>query len=171
MRVLIITGTMGAGKSTLMAEASDLLKAEKIVHAAIDLDALDIGYFGELGRDNGIGWRNLRALRQNYAASGVRNLLIAAAVEGHAELDRLLEAAGASSVVLCRLRASPAMMQERVRVREPGMLQQTFVDRVLTLDAILDAAGLEDFSLMNDGSDVTGVAREMLARAGWLPSL
>ena len=47
------------------------------------------------------------------------------------------------------------------------MLQQALVDRVLTLDAILDAVTLEDFSLTNEGRSVTDVAREMLARAGW----
>ena len=34
---------MGAGKTTLMAEASDVLIERGIVHAAIDLDTLGIG--------------------------------------------------------------------------------------------------------------------------------
>ncbi len=40
--VLVITGSMGAGKTTVMAEASDLLSAAGVSHAAIDLDALAI---------------------------------------------------------------------------------------------------------------------------------
>ena len=38
--VIVITGNMGAGKTTILAEASDLLTAGGIVHAAIDLDTL-----------------------------------------------------------------------------------------------------------------------------------
>jgi predicted ATP-binding protein involved in virulence len=38
--LLIITGTMGAGKTTVLGEASDILALRGIVHAAIDLDAL-----------------------------------------------------------------------------------------------------------------------------------
>ena len=48
------------------------------------------------------------------------------------------------------------------------MLQAQLVDRVAALERILDAAALEDFSIVNDGVPVTVVAREMLVRAGWL---
>jgi hypothetical protein len=46
------------------------------------------------------------------------------------------------------------------------MLQETLVARVSELDTLLDAAELEDFSLVNEAS-ITDVAREMLARAEW----
>ena len=38
--LLIVTGTMGAGKSTVLGEASDILAGRGLVHAAIDVDAL-----------------------------------------------------------------------------------------------------------------------------------
>jgi hypothetical protein len=60
-------------------------------------------------------------------------------------------------------------MQERVRVREPGIWQQKYVDRVAVLDARLDAAAVEHFSLMNDGTrSITELGEEMLKRTGWL---
>ncbi len=59
-------------------------------------------------------------------------------------------------------------MRQRIRVREPGMLQQKFVTRVAELEASLDATGVEDFSVDNDSGSVTDVAREVLVRAGWL---
>jgi len=68
----------------------------------------------------------------------------------------------------CRVRAPIAVMQARVRLREPGMLQAQWVDRVAVLEQVLDAAGLEDFSIENDGVPVTAVARDMLVRAGWI---
>ena len=37
---LLITGTMGDGKSAVMAEASDLLDIRQAQHAAVDVDML-----------------------------------------------------------------------------------------------------------------------------------
>jgi hypothetical protein len=54
------------------------------------------------------------------------------------------------------------------RLREPGLWQQKYVDRVAVLEDALDKAALEHFSLANDGIQrVTDVAGEMLQRAGW----
>jgi len=166
-QLLVITGSMGAGKTTVMAEASDLLTAAGVVHAAVDLDGLAIVHDG--GRGGGdLAYVNLQSLWRNFAAEGIDALLVAAALETQAELDRLRAAVGAERVVVCRLRAPIALMQSRVRRREPGMLQAQFVDRVATLEQVLDAAGLEDFAIQNDVASVTAVARDMLVRAGWL---
>ena len=40
--LLIITGTMGAGKTAVLGEASDILAQRQIIHAAIDLDAVGV---------------------------------------------------------------------------------------------------------------------------------
>jgi hypothetical protein len=48
------------------------------------------------------------------------------------------------------------------------MLQEQLIRRVAELDGTLDAAAVEDFSVLNDDRSVTEVAREMLVRAGWL---
>ena len=55
-----------------------------------------------------------------------------------------------------------------MRTREPGVLREAFVARVTELEALLDEAKVEDFSLDNSDRAVTDVAREMLGRAGWL---
>lgn len=166
-RVLVITGSMGAGKSTVMAEASDLLAASGVVHAAVDLDGLAIAHLSG-GSTRDLTYRNLSAVWHNFASAGIDTLLVATAVERAADLERLRDAVGAERVIVCRLRAPVAVMQARVRGREPGMLQEQFVDRVAALESLLDQASLEDFTLVNDGRPVTEVARDMLARAGWL---
>ena len=45
MTVLLISGSMGSGKTTVMGEASDLLREMSISHAAIDLDAVSAHLF------------------------------------------------------------------------------------------------------------------------------
>lgn len=166
-RVIVITGSMGAGKTTVMAEASDLLAAAGVNHAAIDLDGLGIGHIPE-GAWPDLAYRNLASVWENFERAGATNLLIAEAVETADELERIQAAIPDAEIVVCRLKASPETMQRRVRAREPGMLQDVFVARVLELESILDQADVEDFALSNDQSSITDVARELLVRAGWL---
>ena len=165
--LLLITGTMGAGKSAVMAEASDLLAMRLIEHAAIDVDALGLAYVPAAQNDDAM-YANLESVCTNYAGLGVRRFLLARAVESRADLERCKVSASADSMVVCRLTAGTATLRQRVKMREPGMLQAEFVERIEVLNAILDRAGLEDFTLANEDRSITEVAREMLVRAGWL---
>ena len=98
-KVIVISGSMGSGKTTVMAEASDLLAAHGTIHAAIDLDGLGVGHVPE-GAWPDLAYRNLAAVWENYARAGVTRLLLAEAVESAAELDRIERAIpGAEFVV------------------------------------------------------------------------
>jgi hypothetical protein len=166
--VLIITGSMGSGKTTVMTEASDILAQWGVSHAAVDVDALGIAHFFSQVEVDDVRLRNLRCVWENYRTRGLTRLLLAVAVENRADLERLCEAVGASEPVVCRLTASVATMQQRVRLREIGMWQQKFVDRVAVLNTLLDGARLENFSVANENRPLSDVAREVLLRAGWI---
>jgi hypothetical protein len=58
-------------------------------------------------------------------------------------------------------------MQQRVKVRESGVLQQEFFARVAELNSILDRARLENFAISNENRVLNEVAFEMLLQAGW----
>ncbi len=166
--VLVISGSMGSGKTTVLGEASDILTEAGIPHAAIDLDALGVSYVPQAAGDD-LMMRNLTAVWNTYATAGISRLLIADAVDSLAAYEEIRRAVpDAGEVIVCRLRASLDTMRQRIRVREPGMLQEKFVTRVAELEASLDATGVEDFSVDNDSGSVTDVAREVLVRAGWL---
>ena len=167
VRVIVITGSMGAGKTTVLGEASDLLAAQGIAYAAVDLDALGVSHLIDSAAAGDLAYANLRSVWANYAAAGARHVLVAAAVESQSELDRMRDAIPHAELVVCRLRAPLETMKERVRLREPGMHQQKFVARVAELERLLDAAAVEDFTVTNSGS-VTDAAHEMLVKAGWL---
>jgi hypothetical protein len=167
-----------------MNEATDLLAAQGVVHAAIDLDMLGVAHLPTAASpessSSGSGspnanasvddlmYANLAAVCSNYARAGVERLLIARALETRAELDRLRTAVRAARVVVCRVRAPVAAMEARVRGREAGIEQAKYVRRVAELEKLLDVAGLEDFSVRNDNRSVTDVAREVLQRADWI---
>jgi hypothetical protein len=166
-QVIVISGSMGSGKTTVLAETSDVLASRGVVHAAIDLDGLSVGHW-PAGTSADLMIRNLADVWRNYAAVGVTRLLLSEALDTAAGRDRLREALPGAQIEVCRLRATLDTMRRRVRLREPGMLQEQLIARVAELEAALDAAGVEDFSVQNDDRSVTDVAREMLARAGWL---
>jgi N-acetyltransferase len=62
--VLIISGSMGAGKSTVLGEIHDLLVEREIPHAAIDFDALSLSWpvIRNAPFNSWIGFENLRAV-------------------------------------------------------------------------------------------------------------
>lgn len=78
---------MGAGKTSVLGEASDILARLSIAHAAIDLDALGLAYIPSADGDDGVMYRNLKSVCENYACRGVGRLLLARAMEDHADLE------------------------------------------------------------------------------------
>jgi hypothetical protein len=111
---------------------------------------------------------NLRSVCRNYAALGVQRFLLARALEDRTQLELCREATSASSMVVCRLIASIETARQRVRMRELGVSQEEYSARVAELNAILDRAQLEDFSVTNENRSLTDVALEVLSKAGWI---
>lgn len=166
-RVLVITGSMGSGKTTALGEASDLLVARGVAHLAVDLDAIaTAGLPTDVARE--VRFRSLAAIAAAVADTGIRRALLAVAVEHREDLERIREAMSASKLSVCRLTAKIETMEDRVRLREPGMCQAQFVVRVRELECALESARVEDCVVLNDGRSITDVALEMLDRAGWL---
>jgi|HubBroStandDraft_4_1064222.scaffolds.fasta_scaffold55434_2 hypothetical protein len=166
--LLIITGTMGAGKTAVLGETSDILAHRQIVHAAIDVDALGLAHLPSSAVSDAVMYDNLRSICINYGALGVQRFLLARAIEDDAQLSLYRQIIPASSMVVCRLIASLETMQQRVEMREPGISQLQYVTRVAKLNASLDRAHLEDFAVINEGRQLTEVALEVLARARWI---
>ena len=168
--LLIITGTMGAGKTAVLGEASDILAQRQIVHAAIDLDALGIAYLPSAARSDGVMYDNLRSICRNYAAQGVQRFLLARALEDDTQLRLCRDIIPAANTVVCRLTASIETMKRRVQMRDLGISQREYVARVAKLNGILDRAQLEDFAVTNEDRPLAEVAIEVMVRAGWIPN-
>ena len=166
--MLVITGGMGAGKTSVLAEASDVLALRHIAHAAIDLDALGLGFLPSGNTNDCAMYSNLRSVCENYAALGIRRFLLARAIEDRAQLKICHDAVSATEMVVCRLIAGGETMQHRVTMRDTGLSQSEYVARVAKLNDVLDCAQLEDFRVQNENRSLTDVALEVLAEAGWI---
>ena len=60
---------MGAGKTSVLGEASDILARSDIVHAAVDLDAFGLAHIPSASSNDGVMYRNLESVCENYAPS------------------------------------------------------------------------------------------------------
>ena len=165
--LLIITGSMGAGKTAVLGEASDILALRGIPHAAIDLDMLGLAYLPIAVENDEVMYRNLKTVWGNYAALGIDRLLLARAIKDHAELECCCAAVEAEEAVVCRVTASIQTMQQRIGLREQGVCRATYIKRVITLNDALDRVPLENFVVSNESRPLTEVANEVLERAGW----
>jgi hypothetical protein len=166
--LLIITGGMGVGKTSVLGEASDVLTLQHIPHAAIDVDALGLACLPTATGNDEVMYRNLRSACNNYASLGVTRFLLARALENRAELDLCRGIVSAANTVVCRLTADIETMEQRVKMRESGVLQRAYVARVAELNVILDRARLEDFTITSENRSPTDIAHEMLLKAGWI---
>lgn len=159
MVLLVITGAMGSGKTSVLYEASDILASLKIPHATIDLDGLGGARLAVSDADE-VMYKNLASVSENYAAAGLTRLLIARAIENRAELNMCCRAVGATESLVCRLVATDETMRKRVAERERGILRDELIRRVTDLTTIIDKAGLEDFTVSTENQNVTDSARE-----------
>src|ERR1700730_14941514 len=94
---------MGAGKTTVLGEASDILASRHIAHAAIDLDALGLAHLPSAPSNDSVMYGNLESVCNNYASLGVRRLLLARALEDRSELELCRGVVSATNTVVCRL--------------------------------------------------------------------
>jgi hypothetical protein len=159
---------MGSGKTTALSEASDILALRHITHAAIDLDALGLAHPPSGVSNDSVMYGNLECVCRNYASHGVGRLLLARAIEDRAELELCRGIVCATHTIVCRLTANIETMQQRVKIRELGVLQAEYVTRVAKLNVFLDRARLENFTITSENRSPTDVANEMLVKTGWI---
>lgn len=166
--VLLVTGTVGVGKSAVAGEASAILAALEVPHAFVDLDALSYSW-PPRGRFNEVlAFQNLAVVWANFRAAGATRLIVAYVVESQNDLRRYHDAVPGAQLVVCRLTASQATREARLHSREVGTGLAWHLRRTAELEAAMQQASLEDFQVRNDSRPLDVVAREVLEGAGWL---
>jgi adenylylsulfate kinase len=170
-RALLITGTVGSGKTSIAAAAGSILEEARIPNAVIDLDALSHSW--PTPPDDPFNFamelRNLACIARNYLAAGIHRLVLAGVAETTSERARYRDADGVELSV-CRLRATLTELHRRLRIRHAGAdtEMQWHLNRAGQLDQILDRTEVADFEIRSDGRTLTDVAAAVLNRAGWI---
>ncbi|WP_432565379.1 AAA family ATPase [Kineococcus sp. SYSU DK003] len=168
---LLITGTVGSGKTTTAAAVAALLRQDAIAHAVIDLDALRDAWPSP--RDDPfhehLMLANLHAVTRNHLAAGALRLVLAGVLEDPAQRP-LYEQAASAPLTVCRLRMD--LRDVRTRLRQRHHDDQDALDwhlhRSGELDAILDAAGVGDAEVAVAAEQApSAVARAVIRAVGW----
>jgi adenylylsulfate kinase-like enzyme len=166
--VLLLTGTIASGKTTIAAEIGEiLLPARSII--CIDLDQLGWAFIPDAPNDRILRLRtdNLTAIWANLHSAGFRHVVISAAISTANELRLIREAIDESRLTVVRLVASPALLEERLRRRDAGRRLEDHLETLPVLDRVMDGSNLEDFRVTNDQRSPRDVAMEVLETIGW----
>ncbi|MFI5271735.1 MAG: AAA family ATPase [Ktedonobacterales bacterium] len=167
--VLVVTGPVGAGKTTVAGEVSALLEDAGQPHAFVDVDSLRWCYPAPPGDRfrAGLAMRNLAAVWRNFQEQEARRLVLADVVESRADLQRYRAAVPGAEIVVVRLRAALPTLVARLEARELGAGRDWHVRRAAELAARMEAGAVADAVVETDGRAVVEIARDVLARAAW----
>ena len=168
--MLIVTGPVGVGKTTVAHEVARLSRPSGVPYAVVDIDALAGSYPPPPGDgfNARMAFRNLAAVWRNYADAGVRRLILAYVFENRRELEPVSEAVPGAELTVVRLHASHGALRERVAGRERGSGREWHLHRAVELADLMDRERVEDHLVHTDGRNVVEVARDVAEKAGWI---
>ena len=168
--LLLISGAVGVGKTTIGQEVSAALKQRRVAHTFVDMDCLAATY--PRPWDDRFGTRlallNLRDVWANCSAAGSRNLIISRVVETQHDVEDIQRMVPNSRPVVCLLRASNRTLLERVRSRELGSGRSWHEARAIELAQSLERDAPADFVIDTEGLPLPRIADEVAAKVDWV---
>ena len=169
-RALLITGTVGVGKTSVADAVGGLLTDAGIPNAVMDLDRLCQSWPVPAGDpfNFGVLLRNLRCVAGNYLDAGATRLVLAGVAESRTERRRYQDAVGIDLSV-CRLRVHLPTVRQRLARRhgDDHDALRRHLERSGELDRILDLGQVEDFTIDATDSFVDATAAVVLRAAAW----
>ena len=169
-RALLLTGTVGSGKTSVADTIGDLLAHAGIANAVIDVDWLRRSWPcpPEDPFNGKLALRNLSAVARNYLQAGVARLVLAGVIESRAERSAY-QTAVAVPLTVCRLRVElPTVRQRLIRRHEhddDGL--RWHLDRSGELDRILEQAQVEDVVVDATTTSIRTTAEAVMAAVDW----
>lgn len=169
-QVLVVNGTVGAGKTTVAEVVADLLREWGVPYAWIDVDALRRAYptapddpFGQA-----VALDHLEAMAGVLRRRGYRHVVLAEVIERAGDRELYERAFDGAELAVVRLDASEQTRLARLAARERDPWRDWHLTRTVDLAAILEVAGVDDAVVANDGDrSLREVAARVLTAAGW----
>jgi adenylylsulfate kinase len=168
VRAIVVTGPVGAGKSTTAAAVSDLLGETAITHAMIDMDHLRWIHPsppGDLFAAR-LGYRNLAAIWPNLREAGVTCVILADVVESREQFREYEAAMPGAVVTVVRLDVPMAEIAQRLHARETDRTIAWYLHRAPELQAIMERESVGDIIIDVGSRPLADIAREIIVRTG-----
>ena len=168
-RALFLNGTVGSGKTTTADEVGSLLRDRATPYAIIDLDWLRNAWPppSDDPFHQDLELQNLAAVASNFRRAGAERLILAGVIESGTARLRYGEAVGVPLTV-CRLIVPLPRLRTRIIARHrAGPERDWHLARAGELDAILDAAQVDDVTVDVDDHPPRAVAAEVVRAVGW----
>lgn len=164
--ILIITGTVGVGKTSVGDEMFEILQSRSESVALINID--ELGYVSPRPADDPynkvIRLKNLAAVWRNYADLGTKLAIIPTVVETIDELEAYKKAIPDARFFIVRLDASSKILEDRIKNRSLGGDEAWHLKRATELTEILENNQIEDMTVATDGKTISVIASEVLAK-------
>lgn len=166
--ILILTGTVGTGKTTVAATIGDQLADIGLPNAVIDLDWLGwVNVEDDFQRHDQLIMQNLLSIWQNYRAIGVKYLILARVLLQRDLVDVLPDAFPNTPITIVRLTASKETIEKRLSQRDSGETLREHLAEMDKMNQVMDELHLEHATVNNDSLSVEETARQIISITGW----
>ncbi|MFB9450037.1 hypothetical protein Dvina_33980 [Dactylosporangium vinaceum] len=184
--VLWLCGPPAVGKSTVGYEIFTRVRAAGVTAAYVDLAQIGFARPAPAGdpEQHRLKARHLARLLEGFRAAGAGCLIVSGSVTDRATVGRYARAVPSAAWTVCRLRAGPGTLAERIMLRgrgggpaimgdelrgRPEARLRAHADRAARIAGELDAAGVGDLCVDTDGRSVAQLADLVRAAAGGWP--
>jgi adenylylsulfate kinase len=169
--MLVLTGPVGVGKTTVAQAISDLLSEHGLAHAVVDQDWLR-ACLPAPPHDTfhmALGLKNLAAVWANYCAAGAERLIIADVVETERDRAQYQTAVPGADVTVVRLHATLPTLHARLARRDAGASLAWHQQRAAELILLMERNGIGDLIINTEGKTEGEVAWEIVHHLLWVP--
>lgn len=143
---IVITGPVGAGKTSTAERLGDLLRERAISHATIDVDQVR-NFYPEAENDpfnHRIAMSNISAMGRTFAGAGARWLIFADVIEHDGHRQSYARTLPEMQVVVVRLNVDMALLEERLRKRESPEDVAWYLNRAPELQELMERNNVGD---------------------------
>jgi adenylylsulfate kinase len=166
---LLLTGPVGAGKTTLAVEIGEILREAGQAHAVIELDWLAWCEppAGSSETRRQLVLENLAATLRNYEAAEIRRFVLAGSIVSSEHLAAIRSTLDGIPLEVVRISAPPDVLVERAEKRDAGRKTLESTDQASAFAATVSAAVPDCVEVENDSADISSTARRVMAQTSW----